>query len=163
MKPQVDFFIPSYDNEEEGMMMHFTSVSQIDDVIESLNEARIELARQIEMKRINNREKRKRRKQRLALDRLNVRECLNDGDKKTEDDNISDLMRKAFLEISKNIKEDILKREAKRNPDAEKEEQLYKDIMKHYDGLDDFTKSIMRPIIEQVEDAHKKFCESKKE
>lgn len=76
MKPHVDFFIPSYENEEEGMVMHFTSVSQIDDVIESLNEARIELARQIEAKRINNRERRRRKKERLALDRLNVREFI---------------------------------------------------------------------------------------
>lgn len=52
MKPHVDFFIPGCENEEEGMVMHFTGVSQIDDVIESLNEARIEPARQIEA--INN-------------------------------------------------------------------------------------------------------------
>lgn len=160
MKPHVDFFIPSYENEEEGMVMHFTSVSQIDDVIESLNEARIELARQIEAKRINNRERRRRKKERLALDKPNVKQGLDESCAIPDD--LSEAMRKAFLEISKKMKEDILKREVKRNPDAEKEEQLYNGIMKHYDELDDFTQSIMRPIIEQVEDAHKKFCESKK-
>lgn len=160
MKPHVDFFILSYENEEEGMVMHFTSVSQIDDVIESLNEARIELARQIEAKRINNREKRKRRKERIDFDKPNVKQGWMN--RALFPDDLSEAMRKAFLEISKKMKEDILKREVKRNPDAEKEEQLYNDIMKDYDELDDFTKSIMRPIIEQVEDAHKKFCESKK-
>lgn len=160
MKPQVDFFIPSYENEDEGMVLHFTSVDEIDSVIESLNEARAELEHQIEMKRIKNREKRKRRKERIDLDKLNVKQGLDES--VAIPDDLSEAMRKAFLEISKKMKEDILKREVKRNPDAEKEEQLYKDIMKHYDELDDFTKSIMRPIIEQVEDAHKKFCESKK-
>lgn len=160
MKPQVDFFIPSYENEDEGMVLHFTSVDEIDSVIESLNEARAELEHQIEMKRIKNKERRKRRKERIELDKLNVRHSLDESCAIPDD--LSEAMRKAFLEISKKMKEDILKREVKRNPDAEKEEQLYKDIMKHYDELDDFTKSVMRPIIEQVEDAHKKFCESKK-
>lgn len=84
MKPHVDFFIPSYENEEEGMVMHFTSVSQIDDVIESLNEARIELARQIEAKRINNRERRRRKKERLALDKFNVRQVFDGTIEKDE-------------------------------------------------------------------------------
>lgn len=160
MKPQVDFFIPSYENEDEGMVLHFTSVNEIDSVIESLNEARAELKHQIEMKRIKNKERRKRRKERIELDKPNVKQGLDES--VAIPDDLSEAMRKAFLEISKKMKEDILKREVKINPDAEKEEQLYKDIIKHYDELDDFTKSIMRPIIEQVEDAHKKFCESKK-
>lgn len=104
MKPQVDFFIPSYDNEEEGMMMHFTSVSQIDDVIESLNEARIELARQIEMKRINNREKRKRRKQRLALGKLNLKgefnvDNLNECGEVEDESKMYERLKKDYNEI----------------------------------------------------------------
>lgn len=104
MKPQVDFFIPSYDNEEEGMMMHFTSVSQIDDVIESLNEARIELARQIEMKRINNREKRKRRKQILALGKLNLKgefnvDNLNECGEVEDESKMYERLKKDYNEI----------------------------------------------------------------
>lgn len=74
MKPQVDFFIPSYENEDEGMVLHFTSVNEIDSVIESLNEARVELEHQIEMKRIKNKERRKRRKERIELDKTIVRD-----------------------------------------------------------------------------------------
>nr|DAW10702.1 MAG TPA: hypothetical protein [Caudoviricetes sp.] len=74
MKPQVDFFIPSYENEDEGMVLHFTSVNEIDSVIESLNEARAELEHQIEMKRIKNKERRKRRKERIELDKTIVRD-----------------------------------------------------------------------------------------
>lgn len=102
MKPHVDFFIPSYENEEEGMVMHFTSVSQIDDVIESLNEARIELARQIEAKRINNRERRRRKKERLALDKLNVREFIcKDPDEVKRTGDVSEATIKMREKLSK--------------------------------------------------------------
>lgn len=156
MKPQVEVTL---DLGIEEVVLNFTDTEDIDRLIEVLNTAREELQHQVEMKRIKNRERRKRRKERIDLDKLNVRHSLDESEAIPDD--LSEAMRKAFLEISKKMKEDILKREVKRNPDAEKEEQLYKDIMKHYDELDDFTKSIMRPIIEQVEDAHKKFCESK--
>lgn len=102
MKPHVDFFIPSYENEEEGMVMHFTSVSQIDDVIESLNEARIELARQIEAKRVNNRERRRRKKERLALDKFNVREFIcKDPDEVKRTGDVSEATIKMREKLSK--------------------------------------------------------------
>lgn len=50
-RPQVDFIIPSVENEDEGMVLHFTSVEEIDSVIESLEEARARLEHQIEMYR----------------------------------------------------------------------------------------------------------------
>jgi hypothetical protein len=157
MKPQVEVTL---DLGIEKVVLNFTDTDDIDRLIEVLNNTRTELERLIEMKRIKNREKRKRRKGRIDFDKPNVKQGLDESC--AIPDGLSEAMRKVFLEISKKMKEDILKREVKRNPDAEKEEQLYNDIMKHYDELDDFTKSIMRPIIEQVEDAHKKFCESKK-
>lgn len=66
-RPQVDFIIPSMENEAEGMILHFDSVEDIDSVIESLQEARAELEHLIEMKRIKNREKKLRRKVRREL------------------------------------------------------------------------------------------------
>lgn len=61
-RPQVDFIIPSIENEDEGMVLHFTSVEEIDSIIESLEEARAGLEHQIEMYRQKRREKKKRAK-----------------------------------------------------------------------------------------------------
>ena len=66
-RPQIDFIIPSIENEDKGMVLHFTSVEEIDSVIESLEEARAEFEHLIEMKRIKNREKKLRRKVRREL------------------------------------------------------------------------------------------------
>lgn len=104
MKPQVDFFIPSYENEDEGMVLHFTSVDEIDSVIESLNEARAELEHQIEMKRIKNREKRKRRKERIDLDKLNLKgefkaDNLNEHGEEEDESKMYERLKKDFNEI----------------------------------------------------------------
>lgn len=69
-RPQVDFIIPSIENEAEGMILHFTSVEEIDSVIASLEEARSELEHMVEMRRQKIREKRFRRKIRKHEDKI---------------------------------------------------------------------------------------------
>lgn len=69
-RPQVDFVITSIENEDEGMVLHFTSVEEIDSVISSLEEARAGLEHQIEMYRQKKREKRFRRKIRKHEDKI---------------------------------------------------------------------------------------------
>lgn len=61
MKPQVDFIIPC-DNKEGNFVIHFNTVEEIDGVINKLEECRAELEHQIEMRRIQRREAKKRRK-----------------------------------------------------------------------------------------------------
>lgn len=79
-RPQVDFIIPSIENEDEGLVLHFTSVEDMDSVIERLKEARDELEHLIEMKRIRIHNKRVRRNLRkkfgsdFELDKLSVRD-----------------------------------------------------------------------------------------
>lgn len=99
-RPQVDFIIPSIENEDEGMVLHFTSVEEIDSVIESLEEARAGLEHQIEMYRQKRREKRKRAK---AMKRngctsiddkiKEIRNSLEEFDKLSDDEKINQILR----------------------------------------------------------------------
>lgn len=153
MKPHVDFFIPSYENEEEGMVMHFTSVEEIDSVIESLNEARAELEHLIEMKRIRNHNKRVRRNLRkkfcsaFELDKLSVRDKTQieemDFSNKKPIPSYEDLLKK--FESKDDFVGDILREIDEFNKLSEKEkiEKIFKD----YEKLDKASKEFLRPII----------------
>lgn len=61
----------------EEVVLNFTDTKDIDGFIEVLEAARGELEHKIEMKRIKNKERRKWRKGKLALDKLNVRQVVN--------------------------------------------------------------------------------------
>lgn len=99
-RPQVDFIITSIENEDEGMVFHFTSVEQIDSVIESLEEARAGLEHQIEMYRQKRREKKKRakamkRNECTSIDNKikEIRKSLEEFDKLSDDDKINKILR----------------------------------------------------------------------
>lgn len=71
MKPQVEVTL---DLGIEKVVLNFTDTDDIDRLIEVLNNARAELEHQIEMKCIKNKERRKRRKERIELDKTIVRD-----------------------------------------------------------------------------------------
>lgn len=152
-RPQVDFIIPSMENEDEGMVLHFTSIEEIDSVIDILNEARAELEYLIEMKRIRNHNKRVRRNLRkkfgsnFDLDALKVRDKI-----KTEElvvpkikpiPSYEDLLKK--FESKDDFVGDILKEIAEFDKLPEKEK--IKKIFDDYEKLDKATKELLKPII----------------
>lgn len=152
-RPQVDFIIPSMENEAEGMILHFDSVEDIDSVIESLQEARAELEHLIEMKRIRNHNKRVRRNLRkkfgsdIDLDVLKVRDKI-----KTEElvvpkirpiHTYEDLLKK--FDKKDDIVDDVLKELAEF--DKLSEEEKVKKIFDDYEKLDKATKELLKPII----------------
>lgn len=99
-RPQVDFVITSIENEDEGMVFHFTSVEEIDSVIASLEEARSELEHMIEMYRQKRREKKKRAKAMkgdgwtLMEDKIKeIRKSLEEFDKLSDDEKINQILR----------------------------------------------------------------------
>lgn len=156
-RPQVDFIIPSIENEDEGMVLHFTSVEEIDSVIDGLNEARAELEHLIEMKRIKNHNKRVRRNLRkkfgsnFDLDALKVRDQI-----KTEElvvpkikpiPTYEDLLRK--FEKKDDIIDDISKELAEFDKLSKKEkiEKIFDD----YEKLDKMAKELSKPIINALE------------
>lgn len=103
MKPQVKVTL---DLGIEEVVLNFTDTEDIDRLIEVLNTARAELEHQIEMKRIKNREKRKRRKERINFDNLVARKFIRKGPeevKKTGDD--SEATIKMYKELKKEYDE----------------------------------------------------------
>lgn len=97
-RPQIDFIIPSIENEDEGMVLHFTSVEEIDSVIESLEEARAGLEHQIEMYRQKRREKKKRakamkRNESTSIDDKEIRKSFEEFDKLSDDEKINQILR----------------------------------------------------------------------
>ena len=153
-KIKVDFFIPSIENESEGMVIHFTSLEQIDSVIESLEEARAELEHKIAMKRIRNQRNRVRRNLRkkfgsdFDLGKVNMRDKVqieesNFSNKKTIPSR-EDLLKK--FESKDDFVGDILREIAEFDKLSEKEkiEKIFKD----YEELDNVGKELLKPIIE---------------
>lgn len=119
-RPQVDFIILSFENEDEGMVLHFTSVEEIDSVIESLEEARAGLEHQIEMYRQKRREKKKLAK---AMKRNG---CTSIDDKIKE-------IRKSFEEFDK-------------LSDDEKINQ----ILRYFGSLDYESQRLLKPIVDSL-------------
>lgn len=94
-RPQVDFIIPSIENEDEGIVLHFTSVEDIDFVIEGLEEARAGLEHQIEMYRQKRREKKKRARamKKNGCTSVDDKISLEEFDKLSDDEKINQILR----------------------------------------------------------------------
>lgn len=122
MKP---FVKVTFDFGDEIKEVRFTNKENIEELIDTLTAAHEELEHRIQMKRIKNQEKRKRRLEKVEMDTLKVREFLCKDDDKT-DDSIAQM------------KEDLMKE--------------YKCVEKLYNNLPDCKfKSDLKPYLELAE------------
>lgn len=154
MKPKVDFIIPC-DNEEGAMVLHFYNIEEIESVIDSLEECRAELEHQIEMEKQRKRDKRKRKKMREKqwieqqekelkekaeqfIDSLNIREKIS----------ISELDYEKIYDLLNGIRKDS---DEEKEYELKLKETLYNITKGMYNSMDENTKKILKPLIDEFD------------